>query len=233
MMREIVLNGRALTYELTRKQVKNINLRVRSNATIHVSASPRVTVASIERFMQENSERILSAVDKASQREALRQKRELFEDGSDVFYLEKSYRLRVLQGSKNAVVLADGALLLTVTDPSDPILRKKTVEKWLAVQCREQVTELCHQIYPYFQARGVPFPSLRFRFMKTRWGSCNSTKGILTFNCRLAEKPLTAIEYVVAHEFTHFLHCDHSKRFYSELEKIMPDWRARKGLLGE
>ena len=124
MMREIVLNGRALTYELTRKQVKNINLRVRSNATIHVSASPRVTVASIERFMQENSERILSAVDKASQREALRQKRELFEDGSSIFFLGDLYRLCVRLGAKNAVVLADGALLLIVTDPSDPILRK-------------------------------------------------------------------------------------------------------------
>ena len=233
MLHEIVLNGRKLTYELTRKQVKNINLRLHTDCSIHVSAPPRTAVASIERFMQENADRILDVMEKVGKREALRQQKELFEDGGTVFYLGEPYRLRVLEGMRNEVRLGSGELLLTVKDPSDPILRKKTVEKWLSVRCKEQITELCHSIYPYYQARGIPFPSLRFRFMKSRWGSCNASKGILTFNNRLAEKPVECIAYVVAHEFTHFLHADHSKRFYGELEKMMPDWKIRRKLLNE
>ena len=233
MKREIVLNGKKLSYELTRKQVKNINLRVRYDAGVYVSAPPHVTVASIEHFMQDNAHRILDAVEKANRREDLRQKNERFEDGGSVFYLGEPYRLRVLEGLRNEVRIGDGEMLLTVKDPTDPALRRKTLDGWLAARCREQVTALCQQIYPYFEARGVKMPTLRFRFMKTRWGSCNAAKGILTFNNHLAKKPVACIEYVVAHEFTHFLHADHSKRFYGELEKIMPDWRARKQKLNQ
>ena len=231
MTYKIVLNGREIFYELTQKQVKNINLRVRRDATICVSASPRVSLARIERFMQENAARILSAIDQAKLRNDLRSTSELLEDGCQVYYLGNAYRLRVCEGIRNEVRQEESTLVLSVKNSLDPALRKKTFEKWMAEQCREQIGRLCRQIYPYFKARGISYPLLRFRFMKTRWGSCNAAKGILTFNCHLAEKPIEAIEYVVAHEFTHFLHCDHSKRFYNELEKVMPDWKIRKKLL--
>ena len=54
---------------------------------------------------------------------------------------------------------------------------------------------------------------------------------MLTFNTLLIEAPVECIEYVVAHEFTHFLEANHSKNFYNKLEKIIPDWKQRKNLL--
>ena len=41
------------------------------------------------------------------------------------------------------------------------------------------------------------------------------------------------MEYVVAHEFTHFLRPDHSRNFYNELSKIMPDYKKRRQKLNE
>jgi len=38
---------------------------------------------------------------------------------------------------------------------------------------------------------------------------------------------------VVYHEFCHFLHPDHSKKFYACLSKFVPDWKERKKRLGE
>ena len=67
--------------------------------------------------------------------------------------------------------------------------------------------------------------------MVSRWGSCNPTKGILTFNINLMYAPFECIEYVVLHEFTHFLQPNHSAKFYYELEKVFPNWRdCRKKL---
>ncbi|MFR4476737.1 MAG: M48 family metallopeptidase [Ruminococcus callidus] len=40
---------------------------------------------------------------------------------------------------------------------------------------------------------------------------------MLTFNLRLLAAPVRCIEYVVIHEFTHFLHPDHSPAFYAEI----------------
>jgi predicted metal-dependent hydrolase len=69
--------------------------------------------------------------------------------------------------------------------------------------------------------------------METRWGSCLAHKGIITLNKRLLEAPRHCIEYVVMHELCHFLHPDHSKRFYAFLTTLMPDWRERKSILDQ
>ena len=49
----------------------------------------------------------------------------------------------------------------------------------------------------------------------------------ITFNSLLLEKPLESIEYVVVHEFAHFIHPDHSKAFYAFVGQILPDWKAQ------
>ena len=67
--------------------------------------------------------------------------------------------------------------------------------------------------------------------MRSRWGSCIPSKKILTFNVHLMEYPMPAAEYVVAHEFTHFLQANHSARFYEELARYMPDYKQREKLL--
>ena len=58
-------------------------------------------------------------------------------------------------------------------------------------------------------------------------------KGIITLNKRLLEAPRYCIEYVVMHEFCHFIHPDHSKHFYAFLTMLMPDWKERKRILDQ
>ena len=56
-------------------------------------------------------------------------------------------------------------------------------------------------------------------------------EGILKFNTNLMYAPRECIEYVVFHEFTHFIEANHSARFYSELEKVCPEWKERRKIL--
>lgn len=95
-------------------------------------------------------------------------------------------------------------------------------------EIRGVILELCQRIYPYFGRLGVNYPIIKFRKMVSQWGNCHSTKGVLTFNLNLTYAPIECIEYVVAHEFTHFLQPNHSQKFYDELQKIMPDWKIRR-----
>ena len=67
--------------------------------------------------------------------------------------------------------------------------------------------------------------------MISRWGSCQPKRKVLTFNKRLIEMPKICIEYVVLHEFVHFLQADHSKKFYALMTMFMPDWESRARLL--
>ena len=105
------------------------------------------------------------------------------------------------------------------------------VTRYLDEQCQTIFDEIISETYPVFQKYGVPMPALRIRNMETRWGSCLAKKEIITLNKRLLEAPRNCIEYVVMHEFCHFVHPNHSKHFYGFLATLMPDWRERKKTL--
>ena len=73
--------------------------------------------------------------------------------------------------------------------------------------------------------------SLKFRKMKSRWGSYNKTKKIITLNKWLVILPYELIDYVICHELTHHYVFNHSKEFYNQLSTLYPDYlNARKAI---
>jgi len=167
-----------ITYDLERKRVKNINLRIKPDGSVHVSAHRLVPQSVIDEFVLSRAELILRAQARMQARPA-----------------------RMQHFSENEI--------------------------------RELVLALCKKVYPYYERLGITFPQIRFRKMVSQWGNCRAKEGILTFNTALMYVPYACIEYVVLHEFTHFLEQNHSKAFYSELEKVCPDWKMLRKQLKE
>lgn len=73
---------------------------------------------------------------------------------------------------------------------------------------------------------GVDYGRITIRSQKTRWGSCSS-KGNLNFNCLLMLMPPEVIDYVVVHELCHRKEMNHSKAFWNEVAKILPDYKKQ------
>ena len=83
----------------------------------------------------------------------------------------------------------------------------------------------------YFAAlMGVQPARITVTRAKTRFGSC-SGKNAVSFSCFLMRYPAEAVDYVVVHELAHIRHHDHSAAFWAEVEKWLPDYRERRGLL--
>lgn len=231
MKRTIELNGRTIAYDLERKNVKNLNLRIKADQSIYVSANNRVPEETIEAFLRSKGEYILRALDRYAEREKYLPKPKRYVDGESFRILGHDLRLIVRPGNKNTVTCDEAYITLTVKDPQDRDLKQRTIDKWIKKRCEEEIENVCRQVYLKFQKYGVTFPQLRFRNMVSRWGSCQPKRGVLTFNIALIEAPLSCIEYVVTHEFVHFLHPDHSRAFYQHLNMLMPDWKERKAIL--
>ena len=71
---------------------------------------------------------------------------------------------------------------------------------------------------------GVTYNHISIRAQRTLWGSCTA-EGNLNFNCLLVLLPERVMRYVVVHELCHRKEMNHSKRFWSEVSKILPDYK--------
>lgn len=98
----------------------------------------------------------------------------------------------------------------------------------------EEIQELADKALKYIPERvkyyapivGVDYGRITIRNQKTRWGSCSS-KGNLNFNCLLMLTTPEVIDYVVVHELCHRKEMNHSKAFWSEVGKVLPDYKAQ------
>ena len=60
------------------------------------------------------------------------------------------------------------------------------------------------------------------RNQKTRWGSC-SAKNNISLNAKLVKLPEELMDYIILHELVHTRVKNHGKKFYDELERLVPD----------
>ena len=74
----------------------------------------------------------------------------------------------------------------------------------------------------YFsQLMDLEFSTLKFKTLKSMWGSCNS-RGVITLNKQLMRVEKNLIDYVVVHELAHLKHMNHSKLFHQLVEDYLP-----------
>ena len=105
-------------------------------------------------------------------------------------------------------------------------------EEELKEMVNKAKTEIPIMVSGYAKVLGVPYGRITIRKQRTRWGSCSS-KGNLSFNCLLMQAPKAVLSYVIIHELCHRKHMNHSKDFWSEVEKAFPDYKTAKKWLKE
>ncbi len=96
---------------------------------------------------------------------------------------------------------------------------------------RQRASEFLPPLTALWAAQmGVTPTAVRITSARTRYGSC-SGKDSICFSWRLMQYPEPAIEAVVVHELAHIRHKNHSRAFYAEVERWLPDYRQRIALL--
>ena len=112
-------------------------------------------------------------------------------------------------------------------EPTEKLTREKVIA--LADEALKVIPE---RVEYFAKVIGVTYGKITVRNQKTRWGSCSS-KGNLNFNCLLMLAPPEVLDYVVVHELCHRKQMNHSKAFWLEVEKVLPNYKEVRRWLKE
>lgn len=220
-------DGREISYELTRKRVKNINFRAKENGIVAVSANSRVSVRQIEDFLVQRADFFFKAFEQIQKRV-----RENNTNSRLVRYLGRDFPVRVIENSREIAVLDENELRVFTKSTDEAYiaaLREKAILTRFAALCRE----LDEEVRERLREKGFEPPPVRISIkdMKSRWGSCSYTRGHISINSRLSAFPRETILSVFYHEYAHFWHHDHSKKFYDFLLLLYPEYYVHNAVL--
>lgn len=229
---QIEYGNRVIDFQIKRKKVKNVNLHVKPDLTVEVTANDSVPLDFITDFVQSKGHWILKHVGDFQEVQPLRQREREFVSGEAFQYLGKQVRLRVRKTSEEEMVkFVRGFLYLYIREPENRKRKEKLLKEWYRKKAHNIFHESLEKIYPLVQKYGVAKPEIKIRLMKSRWGSALLNKGVILLNLELIKAPKHCIDYVILHELIHFQYHHHGRKFYEMLAVFMPDWKTRKKIL--
>lgn len=90
---------------------------------------------------------------------------------------------------------------------------------------RENTRQLIKEIITKYNSSGqFVYNQIRIKNPRTIWGSCSQDRN-LNFSYRLVYMPRYMAEYIVVHELCHLHELNHSKKFWSLVGELIPNYK--------
>lgn len=203
-----------------------VRIHVDPNGSVQVEKPPSAGPEEVKAAVHKRARWILRNV-KATEdarRHALPRR---YVSGEAHFYLGRRFKLIAAEGGRTSSDVRLWRGRIEVTLPvADPAAVRRRLKLWYREKSEAYFARKLPELISQFD--GIKrVPSFQLLAMERQWGSC-SPAGRMSLNPALIKAPVHCIEYVLVHELCHLIEHNHSKRFYSLLERRCPDWRVRK-----
>lgn len=190
---------------IQKKDNKNTYIRVKEDLKIYVTTSRLTPNFYIEKLIKENEKSIIRMIDNQIKKN---------KEKEEFYFL----------GKKINVVIINIIEKTYLEENTLYVKKEEDIEKWYRNQAKKIFKERLDYNYDKF-TRDIPYPKLVIRKMTSRWGVNNKKLKKVTLNLDLIYKDIKYLDYVINHELSHFIHFDHSKRFWSLVEENEPNYK--------
>lgn len=225
-MASVQYGNSLIEFDLTYADRKTLGIQVHPDKTVNVIApldAPRDKINEKVRkkgaWIQKQQDFFLSFYPLTPSRK--------YVSGETHLYLGRQYRLKLIASNLESVKLIGGYLIVQTADQNNKSKIKSQLQAWYKGKAEIHFTQLFSDWLPITSSFYDEHVDMKLRWMKKRWGSCDS-KGQITLNVELIKAPKNCIEYVIVHEFCHLAYLNHSRAFYTLLDKNYPEWRKTK-----
>ena len=191
---------------------------------VHLSSSDKIRYT--EQFIQWVRKQLDKRVDLAQQYQP-----KSYQTGDTLQVGPRTYELYVTQGDrKTHSAKVKGAVIeLKLSEHQQGLALTKSIKTLLSRVIGQdflpEITERVHAInQSHFQSN---IKQIRLKYNRSNWGSCSSS-GNINLSTRLLFAPQAVIDYVIIHELAHTKEMNHSKRFWSLVEGVMPSYKEKE-----
>jgi len=198
---------------ILKKNNKNTYIRIDDNLNIIVTTNYLISKKQIEKLLDENQKQL---------KKMINTKQNKNEKNKKFYFLGKNYDIIIVNNFDNIQIIEDKIY----------VKNKKELEKWLNKQIKTLFSERVDYWYHIFE-ENIPYPSIKYRNMKTRWGVCNRKTNTITLNTNLIKYDISDLDYVIIHELSHFVEFNHSSKFWNVVSKYCKDYKKKRKDLKE
>lgn len=212
-----------LGYEVEKKKIKSINIRIKQDGTVYISAPLSVDNSIIEKYILSKKEWIDKHIKRINEYKIITKNIDKYINDSYIFLNGKLYLLKIeLSNTKNAEI-KDNILKIYVPKTDANYVKDFIYNnvyypfaKKIFVKRLEYYLDLTNEVNDI---------NFKIRTMKGKWGTCIPTKREITLNIELMKKSLDEIDSVVIHEVSHLKYPNHSKNFYNYIDKFFKNYK--------
>ena len=211
-----------ITYTLKKSDRKTASIYIERDGTVSVLVPRTLKKPDIERLLETKRKWIYQNLAQWEDMNSTRTRRQ-FVSGEGFMYLGRSYRLKLVDNQAEALLLRDGYFCLLSEDGqlNNPDAAFKEFYK------AKGQKKIPARVSFYAERMGVEPSGVRVLELKNRWASCTQ-EGRLNFHWKCMMAPSTIIDYIVVHELAHLRYMNHTKAFWNQVDKVLPEYLERK-----
>lgn len=210
-IRQIKLNNQIIEYQLNIKKIKRCYLKIISGKVI-VNSSPVFSINEIEKLIYDHKDIILKQINNYIPKYN-------YFNGGYVYVFNRCYKIVLKDLNEYKAVFHDNKIYVY----------HHKIQEVIEIALKKILYDYISKQINYYLNNDFNFntPLIEIKKLKSRWGACFSSQNKVSFNLALIHLEKSLIDYVIIHELCHFIQPNHSKQFYLEIEKRMPDYKVK------
>lgn len=217
-----------IDFSVVFRKRKTLSIEVEAPNIITVKAPEGSTEDKILEIVKTKSKWIVQKLFEIKEMEYRKRTRQYI-NGESFIYMGRNYSLQIVLDDKVKLPetkLIRGKFYVYSYSKNEEIV-KRALENWYKDKTKEKVQERVDYYQQYFDIKPT---KITVKEQQKRWGSCTSKQELL-FNWKCIMAPSPVLDYIVVHEMCHLVHMNHSKEFWEQLKRVLPDYEDRKAWL--
>jgi len=207
-MIKIKINQEEYFVTITKKRIKNINLRIDEQNRISISCPLRTKEQDIMTFIDHHQEWLTKRILKNNK---MKQNVIHLQDEKVVYLLGKEYQMVATKSPEKHLQIEDDVIFFA---------SKKSFYSFYHDYLIHRGKQLCEE--------NGQQATIKVKKYKSRWGCCKVRTKEIILNEKLIALPTDFIDYVIVHEISHLSVPNHSPSFYKTLSLLCPEHKKYK-----